>query len=132
LQVDSLNGFKQASEKVNDLQIKQVFKTNENLSLEMRNELNSEILRLGGEVKTKGTIKGAVNHIWMNLKAEVGHEQFGNFLKNIIFCEEFNIDRYEHVIAHDMPPGIKVLLNDHLETLNARVKTLKALDPASL
>jgi uncharacterized protein (TIGR02284 family) len=127
LQMDSVNGFKQISEKINDNRLKEFIVMSHQQSTKLWNEINEEIINLQGEIKTKGTLKGAINHLWMKLKTDVVHSDLRNILENIKMCEEFNITRYKSVLSARLPHPIKIKLQKHLKILSLRLNDLVLL-----
>jgi uncharacterized protein (TIGR02284 family) len=127
LQMDSINGFKMVSERVKDSKLKIFFKSCEEESAKMWEEINTEILKHEGHIKEKGTLKGAINHLWMKLKADALHTDLASVLKNIETCEELNINRYKQVLSNDMPEPTKIKLEHHLNALNMRFNFISSL-----
>ncbi|MDF2438142.1 MAG: hypothetical protein K0Q95_2518 [Bacteroidota bacterium] len=124
LQMDSINGFKQLAERIEHAYVRTFVLESEKQSTLLWQEINAEIESLHGDIKTQGTLKGAINHLWMKLKADVIHSDLPKVLENIKICEEFNISRYQSVLSEKLPPQIKLKLLKHLDTLNSRLKTL--------
>jgi uncharacterized protein (TIGR02284 family) len=127
LQMDSMNGFKQIGEKIEDQRLKEFISISEEQSTMLWTEINEEIINLQGEVKTRGTLKGAINHLWMKLKTDIVHTDLKNILENIKTCEEFNITRYKSVLSAQLPYHIKSKLQKHLNILNLRLNKLNLL-----
>src|SRR3954465_14737900 len=73
---DGIEGFKTASESVNNPSAKALFASRlPNIERGMA-ELKAEVRRLGGDPDKSGTIAGAVHRGWINLKAAVtGHDE---------------------------------------------------------
>jgi uncharacterized protein (TIGR02284 family) len=127
LQMDSVNGFKQVLQKEFEKSLSDFFNQCLIVSQQMLDELNAEILNLGGDPKKKGTIKGAINHLWMNLKSETVLCDLKCVLKNIELCESINIDRYQQVIADTSDERIKSQLKRQLETLTQRLRKISSM-----
>ncbi|MCE3278973.1 MAG: NAD-dependent aldehyde dehydrogenase [Bacteroidetes bacterium] len=127
LQMDSVNGFKQIKEKIEDNRLKEFIVLCHEQSTLLWNEINEEIINLQGEIKTKGTIKGAINHLWMKLKTDLVNSDLKNILENIKVCEEFNITRYKSVLSSRLPQHIKIKLQKHLQILSLRLNDLVLL-----
>jgi uncharacterized protein (TIGR02284 family) len=127
LQMDSVNGFKMVSERVDDSRLKLFFKACEEESLKMWEELNNEIVTHDGTIKEKGTLKGAINHLWMKLKADALHADLSSIVKNLRICEELNIERYKQVLANEMPESTKTKLETHLQALTVRIDSISSM-----
>lgn len=125
--IDSIKGFEHLVKKIEEGPLKEFFRKCEIESEEIWEELTQEILNNKGEVKAKGTMKGAINHIWMKLKSDVFQQDLKEILKNIEYCEEFNLSRYEHVLKNDMPDPIRKILRRHHSMLRTRKEEIKRL-----
>ena len=124
LQMDSINGFKQLIERIEEPLLQDFLKKGEEQSMLLWMEINAEIIALQGEIKTKGTLKGAVNHLWMKLKTDILHSDLEKVLENIKICEEFNISRYKTVLQDKPPELLALKLQKHLQMLSARLSDL--------
>jgi uncharacterized protein (TIGR02284 family) len=127
LQVDSINGFKYLVEEIKEDALKNFFAKSEEQSTALWNEINDEIIKLQGDIKTKGTLKGALNHLWMKLKTDIANSDLSSLLTNIEACEEFNRSRYKQILAGELPGNIKMILQKHLDILNVRMETIGLL-----
>jgi uncharacterized protein (TIGR02284 family) len=127
LQMDSINGFRQLAERVENPEFKLFFTDNESQSKLLWEDLNKEIIKMNGETKTQGTIKGAINHLWMKLKSDVINSDLENLLDNIEICEEFNISRYKSILSSEPPDHIRELLLRHLGILTPRISRISML-----
>lgn len=126
LMMDSIKGFRQIADRTKNEKLKSFYCSCEHQSLAMWEDLNAEIFALGGEIDTKGTLKGAINHLWLRMKEVVTNDKF-KILKNVLFCEEFNIARYRQVLSEDLPPEVEKKLQKHYEVLTTRFTTLKTI-----
>jgi uncharacterized protein (TIGR02284 family) len=127
LMMDSINGFKHVSESVKEEELKNYFIKCERESSKIWDDLNFEIMLLRGEAKTNGTIKGAVNHLWMKIKIDIVHSELQSVLKNILLCEEYNINRYKQVLEEELPGPLKDKLDSHVAILDSRFKHLEQM-----
>lgn len=127
LQMDSINGFRQLAERIEDVKIREFLIESKKQSTILWDEINTEIEILRGDIKTQGTLKGAINHLWMKLKSDILHSDIPKILENLKLCEEFNISRYKSVLNEHIPQAIKMKLENHLHTLNARLNSLIVL-----
>lgn len=124
---DSINGFQQSAERFDDEHLKKYLNKCSIESTGLWKEINEEITKLQGEIKTKGTLKGAINHLWMKLKADMELSDHAGLLKNIELCENFNINRYEHILKISLPPNIESLLKRHHSKLTSRLEEIRIM-----
>jgi uncharacterized protein (TIGR02284 family) len=127
LMMDSINGFKQLAERVENEDQKQFFIQSGKESTDLWNEINKEIEKNDGSIKTKGTVKGAINHLWMKVKVDIIHTNLNNVLDNIEICEKFNINRYEQVMKNDLPQNIHSMVERHHNVLTTRLQKIDLL-----
>lgn len=125
--MDSINGFKELVKRISDPSLRDFLLKSEQQSVALWKEINDEIIKQEGEIKTQGTIKGAINHVWMKLKTDIVHSDIPTVLKNIQFCEEFNIERYKSTLSDNLPVHIKEILEKQLVILISRADRLEKL-----
>lgn len=125
--MDSVNGFRYVVESVKDEELKTYFTQCEKESSEIWNDLNAEIIRLHGEARTNGTIKGAVNHLWLKIKTDIVHSELQSVLKNILLCEEYNLNRYKQVLDDELPTDLRNKLEAQVVVLTARFRRLQQM-----
>jgi uncharacterized protein (TIGR02284 family) len=125
MQVDSTTGFHQISERVKHSQLQDFFKKCSLDSQRMLDDLNAAIIRHNGDTKNRGTLKGALNHLLMKLKADLVAADLPDLLKNIEFCEEFNMARYSQVLGDNIPEKEREILEQHVAILRLRLELLK-------
>lgn len=127
LMMDSINGFKYITEKIKENKLNDFFNNCQKESYKIWEDINFEIMLRKGDVKTKGTIKGAVNHLWLKIKTDIVHSNLEYVLNNILACEDFNINRYKQVLNSNLPPELEKKLSKHLGILNARLLSIEKL-----
>jgi uncharacterized protein (TIGR02284 family) len=128
LQMDSINGFKELGKKNTEFSaIEEFVRCSHFESIKIWEELNAEIIKLKGETKDQGTLKGAINHLWMKLKKDLLLKDMSSILENIKVCEEFNLERYKKILSDNLPENIRLLLTKHKEKLEARILMIDAL-----
>jgi uncharacterized protein (TIGR02284 family) len=127
LMIDSVNGFEIAEEKTEHEPLKRFLSKSKLQSELIVNELNELIIKHEGEIKTKGTLKGAVNHLWMRLKSQLDLPDQKTFLESLETCEQFNLERYEHILKNRHPEHIESIFKRHHSTLVKRIKEIRSI-----
>lgn len=125
LQVDSATGFQQIAERVQQPALQDFFKKCSADSQLMLTELNKAIEKHAGEKRESGTLKGALNHLLMRLKADIAAADLPELLKNIEICEELNLSRYKQVLNDQIPEEERELLQQQMALLKTRLELLK-------
>jgi len=98
---DRIEGYQTASRETDEPDLKALFLQFIHISDKCKQELSSEIYRLGGTA-TEGTkISGKFYRTWMDIKSNVtGHDRL-TLLNSCEFGEEHAIETYEKVINED-------------------------------
>jgi uncharacterized protein (TIGR02284 family) len=125
MQMDSISGFQYIEEKCKDNSHKNLFKKFGKESLGMWEELNAEIINRGGIISTQGSLKGAINHLWMKMKNNFNGD-ISTILESIVDCETINLHRYKHALeAKDI--HLNKLLSQHILLMETRLEIIKAI-----
>lgn len=125
---DSEKGYKLAEEKVDDPQLKEIFRSRAQNRYDFGHELKAEIKKYG-EKPDKGTsLKGDLHRSWMNIKSSLSSDKEEAILEEAIRGEKAAVSDYDSVIAEkDIPSTTKNLLTrqrDHIKSALEQVKNL--------
>ena len=119
---DRIEGYERATKDVemSDTDLKMMFSNLIQESRSFREELQSEVLRLGGEPEKGTTISGQIHKAWMDLKAAVtGHDREA-ILESCHFGDSAAIAAYEKALAdEDTPTDLKSMLARQLRSIEA-------------
>ncbi|MCL6249785.1 PA2169 family four-helix-bundle protein [Altererythrobacter sp. KTW20L] len=66
---DSVTGYRKAAELAKSPQLQQVLMSQADKRQQTLDVMNQELVRLGGELVTKGTAAGGLHRLWLNLTA---------------------------------------------------------------
>lgn len=109
---DRIEGYKTASGETQDSDLKQLFSVCSSTSQKCKQELASEVGRLGGEVAEGTMVSGKIFRAWMDVKAVFTGKDRKAILESCEFGEDAAVKAYRHT------------LTDHLEDLSAEQQNL--------
>lgn len=126
---DSEEGYKLAEEKVNDQQLKEIFRSRSQNRYDFGHELKDEI-RKYGESPDKGTsVKGDLHRSWMNIKSSLASNTEEAILEEAIRGEKAAVADYDSVIAEkDIPSTTKKLLTKQRDYIKDALEQVKNLE----
>lgn len=126
---DSEKGYKLAEEKVNDPQLKELFRSRAQNRYDFGHEIKAEIKKYG-ESPDKGTsVKGDLHRTWMNIKSSLSSNTEEAILEEAIRGEKAAVSDYDSVINEkEIPSTTKDMLirqRDHIKSALEKVKNLE-------
>lgn len=122
---DSHNGYKEASDDVENAEMKSYFEKAASTRLRMIDELKAEVRAAGEEPKDSGSISGMAHRMFVNLKSMLTNMVNGNDVKSVVEevkrGESFTLDKYKEVLQHDLPVNIKTLFERQMNEIQSEV-----------
>ena len=98
---DRIEGYETAAKDVEEQDLKTLFAHFSSTSKTCKNELTSEISRLGGTA-AEGTLNaGKLHRVWMDLKAAITGKDRKAILNSCEFGEDIAKDTYEKALEND-------------------------------
>ena len=97
----------------------------------LKNDLNAQIVSLGGTVEEKNTIKGSVYHAWMDIRATFTSKEGLTTLELCEFGEDAAQNAYKNALKQDdITIENSKLINEQKSILKSSHDTIKALRDA--
>lgn len=131
---DRVVGYRKAVNEVEDadVDLKTLFGKMADESESYRNELSSEVIRLGGEVAEGTTGMGKIYRVWMDVKAVFSGHDRQAVLENCEFGEDAAQRAYKDALASDaeMSSDTRQLIAGQKEKLHTSHDTIKTLRDA--
>jgi uncharacterized protein (TIGR02284 family) len=121
---DSTDCYEKNMENVSDNNLKELFAYLSQQRSQMVDEIKNEILELGGEPKTSGTLIGKVHELYENLKNMVTNGDLLTITKEIKRGENMLIECYKEAFKIDLPEKTKSLMLNHLEQIGEELKRI--------
>ena len=107
---ESGEGFKLAAEKVTEPDIRMLFLKYSSQRAQFAGELQAEILALGGEPSTAGSVAGAIHRGWSGLKSAVTVEHDVTVLDEAERGEDSALRNYHEALSKDLPSNLRVIV----------------------
>lgn len=127
---DAEYGYKEATEDVKDPRLQKVFKTYVEQRYRFGHDIKGEILNLGGNPeKAKGTsVAGDIHRRWMNLKKAISGNNEETILEECRRGEMVSWQDYNEALAiKDLPPGTRIILEDHKKKIDEAIYDIMEL-----
>lgn len=98
---DRIQGYDTASDNTQDLQLKAMFAEFSRTSFKCKNELATEISRLGGKPSEGTRVSGKFYRAWMDIKTALTSNDRKNVLDLCEHGEDAALETYEDVLKDD-------------------------------
>lgn len=127
---DGVDGFKNAAELSNSVQLNGFLRGKSVQRDRMASELKAEIRRLGGEVKdTDGSMKGSLHQTWMEIKTAFSTNREETVLDVCEIGEESILDDYKHMLTeHTLEVPTRTLLQKQHDEISRSKRTIEHLE----
>jgi uncharacterized protein (TIGR02284 family) len=115
---DAHAGYQLAAQGIKDMKMKRALGQ---IALERRgfgDELRAELVRLGTNPHTHGTVAGALHRGWIQMK-ELGRAAPATLLEECSRGEAASIRLYKEALAKDLPPEARKIVALHLDRITA-------------
>lgn len=131
IQNDRIRGYEKAMEAVEqkDIDLKALFESFKQNSIQHREELSKEITTLGGSVEDGTTVSGKIYRAWMDVKATFTGHSRESALESCIFGEEAAQKAYDMALASDaeMSAEVRQIITSQLTSLKSDYKKIKGV-----
>lgn len=125
---DRIDGYGHASRETDEDDLKTMFTQFAGTSHKCKQELISEIQKLGGE-PTKGTsTSGKIYRAWMDVKAAITNKDRGAILNSCEFGEDVALKKYEDALQNEnTQPSHVSMITSQLGLIRAEHNRIKDL-----
>ncbi len=104
---DGKKGYQNASENIENDEIKTIlYRLSQQRSL-FEAELKDEIRQLGGDTEKGPSLGGTVHRVWMDLKSGLNGKDTDAILKECMKGEKAAIEKYEAALKAELPEYIR-------------------------
>lgn len=126
---DGQEGFRQASEAVQDSELKSLFNEYSLQRSKFAGELQDEIRQLGeSDLETGSSVAGSVHRAWINLKAAVTTQNDHAILAECERGEDSAVAEYEKATTAELPSPLRETVSrqaDQVKVAHDRVRNLR-------
>ena len=127
---DGVNGFRTAADAVKDPDAKAVFLSRVQLIERAIGELQAEVLRLGGDPETKGSVAATLHRGWIDLKSAVTGKDDAAIITECERGEEVAVKNYEGALEKDLPAHVRDLVERQYRGTIQNLERVRALGRA--
>lgn len=130
---NGLQGFKTASEAVENPTAKALFASRLPNIQRGESELRAEVRRLGGDPDKRGTIAGAIHRAWIDLKSAVTGKNQEAIVMECERGEEHAAHVYEDALQKDLPLDTRAMVERQYRGVVENLNRVRALskDPSA-
>jgi len=125
---DAEQGFRTAANGVEDEHWRILFHNYCQQRVQLADELQREVRRLGASPQTTGSAAGALHRAWMNIKAAVGAQDDAAILMECEHAEDAAIEQYEEVLRTNLPPNVRQVLSRQSAAVKAARERIRELE----
>ncbi|AZQ43517.1 ferritin-like domain-containing protein [Nonlabens ponticola] len=126
---DAEAGYKLAAEKVQNMRLKEFFKTQTQERYNFGHELKEELKSFGQEPDKGTSIKGDLHRTWMNIKSTFTSDNEEAILEEAIRGEKAAIEEYNEIISETtLPPSTKNVLTKHRDNIQTALNRVNAME----
>lgn len=126
---DSEEGYKLASEKVDEPYFKGLFLSISGTRAEFAKEIFEEITRLGGDPTYTTSIKGDLHRTWIDIRAAFTKNNEELIIEECIRGEESMLEDYEEAFKDiHLPTDIGSMLSKQMTSIRADLNRLKRFE----
>jgi uncharacterized protein (TIGR02284 family) len=124
-------GFREAAEHVKDGELAGLFAQYADQRARFAGELESEVLRLGAEPETSGTLPGAAHRAWIELRSAVQGGDRKAILAEVERGEDVAKDKYESAIREALPGDAKQIIDRQYTDVRAAHDQIRSMRDAA-
>lgn len=125
---DGQEGFKNASENVNDGSLKSLFYEYSTQRAKFAGELQQEVRSLGGDPENSGSIAATIHRGWMDLMAAISTKEDAAILAECERGEDSAVSNYKDANADNLPTNIAEIVNRQyaeIKQAHDRIRSLR-------
>ena len=123
---DSQEEFKEAAENVSSPELKRFFNQESEIRGRMLKDLQAEVLRMNAEPDWQGSVEGALERAWLDLKELFGTND-QSILESVEAEEDDAVAGYERVLKEPFPQDLLNLLHQQYVSIKAVHDHIRAL-----
>ena len=129
---DGQEGFRQASEAVNDPQLKSLFNEYSMQRSKFAGELQSEVIQLGeSDPESTSSTAGALHRAWINMKSAITSQDDHAILAECERGEDSAVAEYKKAMEADLPASIRGTISRQYAAVKAAHDQIRGLRDAA-
>jgi uncharacterized protein (TIGR02284 family) len=127
---DGEAGFRQAAENIGAPEVKGLFNGFADERKEFVKDMQMQVVDLGGDPQTVGTIVGTIFQGWTNLTSLISNQNDKALIEEGERVEEATVHAYQDVLqkSPDMPAGPRKLIESQYDKIQENLGRIRALE----
>lgn len=126
--LDSVNGYKEAAESVDDAQLKSMFADRSRKRSEITSTLQQEVRSFGGEPETDQSMLGKAHNTFVDVKKALTGGSTKAVVDEVERGEDFIKAKFEKAVQGDeLPPAARATVTRALDSIRADHDEISAL-----
>ena len=110
---DSEEGYRIAAEKVKEPELHTLFLKYSLQRAQFAGQLQAEVVALGGDPSTSGSVRGAIRRGWAGLKSALTVDNDLTVLEEVEHGEDGTVKNYHDALAKDLPSNLRTIVERH-------------------
>jgi uncharacterized protein (TIGR02284 family) len=128
---DGQNGFQTAAEGITRSDVKSLFYQYSQQRAQFAGELQSEVLRLGGDPTQTGSVAATLHRGWINIKSAVTGEDEGAVISECERGEDAAVSNYKAALDEELPANIRATVERQYTQVKEAHDRIRTLERAS-
>ena len=127
---DGENGFRAASDGVENGELKTLFLTYSRQRAQFASELQAEVRNLGGDPEDTGSIAASLHRGWLNIKSTVTGEDEGAVISECERGEDAAVKNYQDALDENLPANILSIIQRQFTQVKEAHDRIRAMEKA--
>jgi uncharacterized protein (TIGR02284 family) len=128
---DGEEGFRTASEGIQDPALKDLFLRSSQQRTQFVSELQAEVRQLGGDPAETGTVGGSVHRGWINIKSVVTGKSDAAIIAECERGEDVAMATYQRVLKQNFPPHVLPVVKHQFTQVKESHDRIRDLEKAA-
>lgn len=126
---DAESGYKNASEDVEDAELKSFFRSYSEQRYSFGHDIKAEIRALGGTPEKGTEVKGDIHRRWMDLRSALSSNEEETVLKECIRGENAALEEYNEMLEYPtLPATTREIITRHANGIREAINSLQKLE----
>jgi uncharacterized protein (TIGR02284 family) len=128
---DGEQGFRTAAEGLTNTETKALFQEYSRERGQMAQELRAEVLKLGGEAESGGSMSGSVHRGWINIKSVVTGKSDASIIAEAERGEDVAKQAYDEAGRAELPESARPIVQQQAARVRAAHDRVRAMERAT-
>src|SRR5436853_5241460 len=125
---DGQNGFREAADGVKNGDLKTLFLAYSQQRAQFAGELQNEVLRLGGDPETTGSVAATLHRGWIDIKSAVTGGDEGAIISECERGEDSAVSNYRDALDKDLPANVRSIVERQFASVKQAHDRIRSLE----